>query len=133
MGSSVGRTLSFVCRTNLSLQVCFSGASCFLLLPSDSFASVAMMKKHSMNPFILRISSTKSSCVRLTDRRAFTRSSCQQHLFCGEPVNFVDARLVNKRSHPPKRTHSLCGMNQAGASVVMNRWALERLLLYFLL
>lgn len=71
----------------------------------DSFANAAMTQKHSMNPFILQISPTKSPCVHLTDRRALTWSSCQQDLFCGEPVNFADVRLVNKCSHPPKHTH----------------------------
>lgn len=69
----------------------------------NSYCHVAMMKKHSMNPFILWISPNKSLCTYLTDRRAFTWSSCQQDLFCGEPVNFVDASLVNKCSRPPKR------------------------------
>lgn len=69
----------------------------------NRFCHVAMMKKHSKNPFILRISPSKSLCTHLTDRRAFTWSSCQQDLFCREPVNFVDASLVNKRSRPPKR------------------------------
>lgn len=88
----------------------------FFYCLKDSFASAAMMKKHSMNPFILRICPAKSSCVRLTDRRAFTWSSCQQDLFCGEPVNFVDAKLVNNHSHPPKRTHSVWHESSRGPS-----------------
>lgn len=67
-GSSVGLSSCLSGRF-----VCFSGASSFLLLTEeDGFASAAVMKKHSKNPFILPISPTKGSCARLTDRRAFT-------------------------------------------------------------
>lgn len=96
----------------------------------DSFASATIMQKHSMNPFILQISPTKSPCVHLTACRAFTWSSCQQDLFCGEPVNFVHVRPVNK----PTETYSLrslCGISLAGASLMMNVCALETLFLYF--
>lgn len=95
----------------------------------DIFASASMMQKHSMNPFILQISPTKSPCVHPQTAEPSHDPAVSRIYFVGEPVNFADVRLVNKRS----QTCSLKtprGMSQAGASMMTNGQALERALVF---
>lgn len=65
-GSSVGRARFPVCQTDLSLQVCFFS---FFSVRKGSFASVATMKKPSVN----------------------SGAGPSQDPFCREPVNVADA------------------------------------------